>query len=489
LEKENINNVICEINNKLNSSWIRGIYSLDEYSVILELYKKGIKTFLITSIKKNFPRFHLLLISKIPKELCTNSNFQQLLSRYIKGAKIKYIEINYPYILIQIKSENHYKLLIDYNKFNIILLDEKDKIISSINSKIDNEDNYPILNNKGLIPKSNNNEKCENFTFNKVFSDEFISKKSNENKEKIIKALKRELRKHQKLLDKLYNEKTDVNNKEYYKKLGELLKYNLNITAKGMKNIVIKDFDGKNISIPLNPKLSPIENMENYFKKYRKLLNKEEPLKNRIKEIEREINSLNNLVNKIENSNIIFFPKKLDEIITEVGLKENNHISLIYEALVEKKSYQKKQAYTNKIPFIRLYTSSGKLMLVGKNAIENDLLVKKFSRGNDLWFHSEKVEGSHVVLKYNKKDETFSEKDIEEASLIAGYYSKLRKYGEGNIVYTRCKYLNKPKKSKPGLVIYHNNKTIFIKIDETKVKKILDQSANYKKNHSEKLAI
>jgi len=237
LKKEDIIKIVCEIKNNLILPWIRGIYSIDRYSIILELYSKGLKTFLILSIKKNDPRFHLLFVPKVPKELSINTAFQNLLTGHIKGGQIRDITMNYPYLALKINNTTLYTLVTDFNNLNIALLNEKDKIISSINSKMDNEIYYLSIFDKSIYSGQAIQNKCSDFTLNKSLSLEFISKKTEEYKRIIIKSMKSELKKNQKLIEKLNKEESEVDKKEFYKKCGELLKYKIwKASLKNIKN-------------------------------------------------------------------------------------------------------------------------------------------------------------------------------------------------------------------------------------------------------------
>jgi predicted ribosome quality control (RQC) complex YloA/Tae2 family protein len=116
-------------------------------------------------------------------------------------------------------------------------------------------------------------------------------------------------------------------------------------------------------------------------------------------------------------------------------------------------------------PFLRFTSRTGKVIYAGRNAGENVALSTRVARGNDLWFHALGGAGSHVVLRYDRKGE-FSESDIADASLLALHLSKLRKRGEGEVVYTFCKHLRVPKNSREGTVSYHQNKTRYVRMDE-----------------------
>ena len=110
-------------------------------------------------------------------------------------------------------------------------------------------------------------------------------------------------------------------------------------------------------------------------------------------------------------------------------------------------------------------SSTGKKIFVGRNASENEELSIRVARGNDLWFHVESGAGSHVILRYEKSG-SFQPEDLDDAAALALYFSKLRSERKGEVVYTFCKHLKKPKNSKPGTVIYFNNKTRFITLDD-----------------------
>ncbi|MFW6139502.1 MAG: NFACT RNA binding domain-containing protein, partial [Spirochaetota bacterium] len=120
---------------------------------------------------------------------------------------------------------------------------------------------------------------------------------------------------------------------------------------------------------------------------------------------------------------------------------------------------------TRKTPYLKFITKSGKEVLVGRNSQENENLFRRVARGNDMWFHVEEGQGSHVVLRYDKNSE-FTEQDITDACMLALYFSKQRQKQEGSVVYTYCKFVQKPRKSPPGHVIYIKNKTRYVVLDK-----------------------
>lgn len=97
-------------------------------------------------------------------------------------------------------------------------------------------------------------------------------------------------------------------------------------------------------------------------------------------------------------------------------------------------------------------------VLVGKNNQENDYLSLKVAKENDIWFHVKDMQGSHVILVVRQKNPT--QEIINQVAAIAAYYSRAKQSSNVPVDYTPAKYVKKPAKAKPGMVIYTNQKTV-----------------------------
>ena len=106
-------------------------------------------------------------------------------------------------------------------------------------------------------------------------------------------------------------------------------------------------------------------------------------------------------------------------------------------------------------------TIDGFTILVGKNNKQNDYLTCRIAKSSDLWFHTKDIHGSHVVLKLNK-NKTATDSIIYKCATIAAYYSKAKLSQNVPVDYTYIKYVRKPNGAKPGMVIYTNNKTLYV---------------------------
>jgi predicted ribosome quality control (RQC) complex YloA/Tae2 family protein len=99
---------------------------------------------------------------------------------------------------------------------------------------------------------------------------------------------------------------------------------------------------------------------------------------------------------------------------------------------------------------------------VGKSDRENDYLTFKFANPDDLWFHTQDVPGSHVLLKRKDRKTEPSSSDIRETAQVAAYFSKARKEKRVAVAYTQAKHVRKPKGGKPGLALVAREKSILV---------------------------
>jgi predicted ribosome quality control (RQC) complex YloA/Tae2 family protein len=108
---------------------------------------------------------------------------------------------------------------------------------------------------------------------------------------------------------------------------------------------------------------------------------------------------------------------------------------------------------------------------VGRYAAENDALLRRHVKGNDLWLHARDVPGSYVFIK-QRPGKTVPLDILLDAGNLAIFYSKGRNNGEGNLFYTPVKYLRRAKNGPKGLVIPTQEKNLCIKLDEKRLKEL-----------------
>jgi predicted ribosome quality control (RQC) complex YloA/Tae2 family protein len=246
-------------------------------------------------------------------------------------------------------------------------------------------------------------------------------------------------------------DQTKANENEKYKLWGELLTayaYRLN---KGDNKAVLEDFyTGQPITIDLDPRYTPIQNAQKYFKIYNKSRSALKHLEQLMAKNQQEIDYLESVLVAIKQAENL---TELDEIIEE--LVKGNYL----------KQQSHKKAKLDRSKPRQYISSDGFEILVGRNNRQNDNLTLKQSRNSDLWLHAKDIPGTHVIVRLPSNIKSINQipdKTLEEAAGLAAYYSKAQESGKVAVDYTFCTNVRKPSGAKPGMVIYDNYWTITV---------------------------
>ena len=119
---------------------------------------------------------------------------------------------------------------------------------------------------------------------------------------------------------------------------------------------------------------------------------------------------------------------------------------------------------------LHFVSTDGYDIYVGRNNKQNDQLTLKFAEKSDIWLHTQLVHGAHVIIAAN--GETPPDKTLEEAAMLAAYYSKGRDSAQVKVDYCLAKYVKKPAGARPGMVIYTNYQTAFLTPDASLAEKL-----------------
>ena len=281
-----------------------------------------------------------------------------------------------------------------------------------------------------------------------------IRQKSSDLRRIVSNALERTSKKY----DLQRKQLTDTEKKEKYRIYGELLHTYGYSASPGSKELVCTNYyDGTEITIPLDPQLSAMENAKKYFDRYGKLKRTYEALHVLVEETRAELLHLESISNSLEIA------------------RDENDLAMIKEELMEynyvKRHGAKKQKHKDKSKPFHYISSDGFHMYVGKNNFQNDELTFKFANGKDMWFHAKKMAGSHVIVKLETADE-LPDRTYEEAARLAAYYSKGKNAPKVEIDYTERRNLKKPPQAKPGFVIYHTNYSMIIEPDISGIEEV-----------------
>lgn len=282
-----------------------------------------------------------------------------------------------------------------------------------------------------------------------------IRQKSHDLRHVVSTALDRTRKKYDLQLKQL----KDTEKREKYKIYGEMINtygYGLEEGAKSMT--CLNYYTNKEMTVPLDPQLTPQENAKKYFERYGKLKRTFEALSTLTEETHDEMEHLDSI------------STALDLAQTEGDLAQIKE-ELIQAGYVKRHTggrNMKKQKLTSQP--LHYISSDGYDMYVGKNNLQNEELTFKFANGGDWWFHAKGIPGSHVVVKSGGDE--LPDRTFEEAARLAAYYSKNRTSEKVEIDYIQRKHVKKPNSGKPGFVIYHTNYSMMIEPDISNIQSV-----------------
>lgn len=262
--------------------------------------------------------------------------------------------------------------------------------------------------------------------------------------EKILTAaIKKEEGRHQKIKDEL----DDTNKMDTYKLYGDILMINAHIQVQYEPSIQLQNLlseEGELLTIPLKPNLTIVENGQWYYKLYTKL-------KNRMVSGEYQLNAS---TTKLEYLKSILYSISL--ATTRESLEEIRKECM--DAGIIKKSKKPLSYKLGKSNYIHLTINEGEIF-IGRNNQQNEYLTHRFAKPTDIWFHTQDIQGSHLILRLNVEPDDMI---LSKVAQYAAYFSKARETSKVPVDYTYIKNIKKPPGSPLGFVIFSTHQTMIV---------------------------
>ena len=282
-----------------------------------------------------------------------------------------------------------------------------------------------------------------------------IRQKSSDLRKIVSNAIERTAKKY----DLQCSQLKSTEKRDKYRIYGELINtYGYGIEPGAKEFQALNYYTNEEITIPLDPLLTPGENSKRYFARYNKLKRTYEALTEQVKETGQELEHLRSI------------QTALDLAQEESDLADIKRELTDYGYIKQKGGGRKKEKQEKSRP-LHYISSDGFHMYVGKNNYQNEELTFKFANGNDLWFHAKQAPGSHVIVKTEGQQE-LPDRTYEEAARLAAYYSSAKSGSKVEIDYTRRSNLKKTPGGAPGFVIYHTNYSMSISPDIRGIKEV-----------------
>ena len=317
-------------------------------------------------------------------------------------------------------------------------------------------------NLKGLKDKKNSGQTSKELSFNEKVDLFYSQNASRTSTEKLLEQAEKWYNSHktrlENALEKLEQKRSDFLNAEQWKHWGDLiLSYSYMFTNGQASSgyLDCEDFEnGKKVHIKIDQKKSAHENAAKYYETYKKQSHGLEDLEHDILLSKKQISELDQKYNSMH--------------------AEKNPVKL--EQLLRKQQKPRQQEQSER-PGLS-YESKGWTILVGRDATENDELLRHYVKGADLWFHTRDYPGGYVFIKA-RSGKTVPLEIMLTAGNLAVYYSKARKNAEADLYYTQVKHLRRAKNGPKGLVLPSNEKNLHIKMDSAILRQLEENQSEF----------
>ena len=276
-------------------------------------------------------------------------------------------------------------------------------------------------------------------------------------KEELKQVVKTEIHKTEKKIDALKKDLADANDAENYRIIADSLMASLYQIPRGSASCTVSNiYDGSTLAVSLSPSLTPAENAQKYYKTYNKL-------KRARKEVSIQLSQAEQLLIYLESVS-----ESLNFAATRLEIEEIRE-ELQKEGLIRKT--KKSRLVTEKSAPVRIIFSDSTTIYIGRNNRQNDEVTFKIGSGNDIWLHTQKIPGSHVLIKSTLPDP--EPEALQTAVQLAAFFSKARGGSQIPVDCTRRHNVKKPSGAKPGFVIFTGQETYYTTPDEKYIRELL----------------
>jgi len=273
---------------------------------------------------------------------------------------------------------------------------------------------------------------------------------------RLASQLKARRKRLARLIDNLERDVAGADEAERLRLYGELLKCQLRAVPPRAASVALPNLfapDEPDVVVPLLPNLSPRQNMERYFRRYKKLSASRTQGEARLADARRRLDAIDADATAVQEALTV---AELEDLTTVVGLPAKGG----------------KPRRRRAEPFHRFVSADGLAILVARNSRANDELTFRTARGNDQWLHVEGYTGSHVVVRV-PKGKSMPKETLLDAATLAVHFSQLRRSGGGPVAYCACRNVAKPKGAGPGQVLYTQSKTLHLDVERPRIERLM----------------
>ncbi len=268
----------------------------------------------------------------------------------------------------------------------------------------------------------------------------------------LLQKLGNVLAKLQTKADVFLKQMADSDQADHHRQQADLLMANLQHWRLGMSDITLPDFETEQpVTITLNPERNAVQNAQALYRRHQKLRRSQNHVKPLLEAVQQEIDYLAQVEVTVE---ALAQFESAEDLQILIEIREE----LIAQKYLSDPDYH--APAKGKADFYRYKSPSGGEILVGRNNQQNEQLSFKVANAYDLWFHTQEIPGSHVLLRL-EAGTAAEPQDLQQAANLAAYHSRARQSTQVPVVWTEPKNVYKPKGAKPGMVVYKHENVIW----------------------------
>ncbi len=487
LSMAEIRSVVADLKPRLEGGRVERIDQPDRHRLVLRIRNGPARYWLLVCVHPRFSRLHLLTAR--PEEGRPAVGFCNVLRQHLTGAPVVSLRQAPGDRVVVIESSERDRLMQPHRvtlvaelvgvASNLVLLDENDRVLEALNRErsarrtLAPGQPYVPLTPPDVLPDAALVDRFagaadpdDPLALSRAIQTHYARLEAQDALESarsnLLGELEAELRRRRRRLHNVERELKRSEQAESIRRRGELLKIALPRVKRGQRQVEVQDFfdpDVPMVTIELDPRVPPEENLERLFERYKKAKAGRDKLAARLEQTERSVAALTELVARAEAAGGV-------EVLAE--LREGARKGRL---LVPPPSGRPAGAKAAAGP--RSFTSADGLeIMVARSARQNTVLTFSIARGNDCWLHVLGWPGPHVVVR-RPRDAEVPQETLLDAAHLAVHFSKIRGADYAEVVHTQRKNLSRLKGAPEGTVSYSGARTLRVRMEPERIERLL----------------
>jgi predicted ribosome quality control (RQC) complex YloA/Tae2 family protein len=461
----------------LAGSRVEAVRAAGPLAVVLELFGRAGSARVLLSAAPNLTRVHA--VDRRPPATESPPRFHLLLRREIEGARLATLAAAAGERVVELvfeRPQGPVRLVAELTgrHGNLFLVDVEGTILAAAGRDLSQR--RDLVPGKRYVPPAAREERRDAARFAPLEGARFpisaaierhyaaleAERAAAEARKRLRDPLRAALARSRRALEKLADEAARVPAAEADRRIADLLKGNLHAVRRGQREATLVEWTAegpREVSVALDPALGPRENMERYYRRYRRIAESGARVAERAAEVRGRLDGLLTLLDELEAAPLEGLPR-LEREARRLGA-------------APRPAPRPRARKDEPAPPYRLFRSvAGVAILVGRGAAENDQLTVRVARGNDLWLHARGLSGAHVVVRTEKGRAPDGETMLDAAHLAA-WFSDGRGEPQVEVVATRAKHVRKVKGAAPGAVTYSQERTLLLRVEPQRTERLL----------------